>query len=199
MYDNNFFHPPAIPDFPYTKDHFMLRRHKALKTLRLSLILAKWKRDVEFLYEIYANARNADARTPPLGQNDRHLLLTSRFMAEHINLIAAYPHATYAVLCRNDQKIGRVYAWKGQDHIRLIDITLHPHHRKQGIGESVMTMLNDEADRANLPVTLLVERGNPSQKLYGRMGYETIDDTPPLINMLRQPRAFSSQPPRSVC
>ncbi len=187
MYDNNFFHPPAFPDFPVCKDQFLMRCGALLTLKGLNVLPAQWTRDVEFLFEIYANTRLDEVRVMNWSDKEKTLFLTSQLMAQHIHYVTAFPNAAYVILRQANKDIGRVYVDKGREHLHLIDITLHPDYRRQGIGSQIMTVLTAEADRLKLPFNLSVDQNNPAQGLYRRFGFEQIEATPPYLRLQRSP------------
>ena len=59
----------------------------------------------------------------------------------------------------------------GEGHI--MDIAVHPNHRRQGIGEKLTAMLIDWCRRENMTcITLEVRRGNTAARgLYEKLGF----------------------------
>jgi GNAT superfamily N-acetyltransferase len=56
-----------------------------------------------------------------------------------------------------------------------MDVTLLPERRGQGLGTALMQRLLDWSDELQLPVTLHVEPFNPAQRLYQRLGFQTLE------------------------
>jgi ribosomal protein S18 acetylase RimI-like enzyme len=58
----------------------------------------------------------------------------------------------------------------------VLDIALLPEHRGRGIGAWLLTDVLAEAGAAAKPVQIHVERFNPAQRLYDRLGFRQIAD-----------------------
>jgi len=64
-----------------------------------------------------------------------------------------------------------------EDHIRIIDISLLPNNRNQGIGSYFINQLKDEAAKENKILSIHVEKFNKALELYLRLGFEVIKET----------------------
>jgi ribosomal protein S18 acetylase RimI-like enzyme len=58
--------------------------------------------------------------------------------------------------------------------ITLVDITIAPELRGQGIGTRLLNELLAEAAGKQIPVLLKVTEGNPARRLYERLGFERL-------------------------
>ncbi|MBL1129442.1 MAG: GNAT family N-acetyltransferase [Chloroflexi bacterium] len=73
--------------------------------------------------------------------------------------------------------------------IRLMDITLLPVYRRQGIGSQIIGDLLRESEQTNCPVTLHVEMINPdAYRLYERLGFTAVNQRGIHIFMERLPK-----------
>ncbi len=75
---------------------------------------------------------------------------------------------------------GRIVAylccWEIVDECHILNIAVHPHHRCQGIGSSVIKIL-EAACRAKGVTRILLDVGRknkPARKLYTKMGFKTV-------------------------
>ena len=75
--------------------------------------------------------------------------------------------------------IGRLYVHRRESEIGVVDIALLPAYRKQGIGGLLLREILAEAAAASKPVRIYVERFNPAQHLYERLGFRQIGDWAP--------------------
>jgi GNAT superfamily N-acetyltransferase len=55
--------------------------------------------------------------------------------------------------------------------LRLVDISLLPEHRGQGIGTRLIESLQTRAAQADAPLLLHVDVGSPAERLYARLGF----------------------------
>lgn len=97
--------------------------------------------------------------------------LRMQFQAQSRFYVENYPGAEFQLILLDGQPVGRLYVHRRQDEIRIIDITILPEHRGQGIGSSLLNQILAEAANEHLPVTIHVERFNPAMRLYERLGF----------------------------
>jgi ribosomal protein S18 acetylase RimI-like enzyme len=110
-----------------------------------------------------------------------------QFSAQDSHYRAAYPRARYDLVVRGDDVLGRLYVDRAQEAWLVIDIALLPAHQGRGIGTRLLTQLLSEAAAAAKPVRLHVERFNPAQRLYGRLGFRVVADEGVYLLLERNP------------
>jgi ribosomal protein S18 acetylase RimI-like enzyme len=71
---------------------------------------------------------------------------------------------------------GRLYVARWERELRLVDVALLPEHRGSGLGTALVSRVLAEAADAGKPVTIHVERMNPAQRLYRRLGFTLLED-----------------------
>ena len=76
----------------------------------------------------------------------------------------------------NGLAAGRLYVARWPAEIRIMDIALLPAHRGRGAGTALLRDLMAEAEAAEKPLTIHVERFNPALRLYLRLGFTPIED-----------------------
>jgi ribosomal protein S18 acetylase RimI-like enzyme len=132
--------------------------------------------DHPFLSRLYASTRREEvAQTGwDLAEQDRFLQM--QFVAQHNFYMEQFSAAEFHIVELHGQPIGRLYVDRREDEIRIIDIALLPEHRNRGIGSALLKDILTEADAADLPVRIHVERNNPALGLYRRLGFRKIDD-----------------------
>ena len=72
---------------------------------------------------------------------------------------------------REATPIGRMIIHSGEVATSLVDISLLPAHRNQGIGGALVRNLLEQCSRARTPVKLQVLKNNPAARLYERLGF----------------------------
>lgn len=102
--------------------------------------------------------------------------LRMQFEAQHTYYHEQFPTADYLVVEREGVAIGRIYLDRRVEELRLVDITLVPEVRNQGLGEALLLELLDEGQAVSLPVRIHVEQNNPAMRLYSRLGFQPIED-----------------------
>ncbi|GAC1354179.1 MAG: hypothetical protein NVSMB42_11610 [Herpetosiphon sp.] len=127
--------------------------------------------DEPFLRRLYGTTRYEELA--PLGwtTDQQVAFLAQQFNAQSQHYRTTYPEADLQVICAGAEPIGRLYVARRPDEILLIDIALLPLACNRGIGSKLLRSLNDEAAAAEKPVRLHVQKGNPAQRLYTRLGF----------------------------
>jgi len=82
--------------------------------------------------------------------------------------------------------IGRIYVDTTGSEVRLMEVTILPAHRNQGIGSRLMDAMIGYADALARPITLHVEPFNPAKRMYDRLGFATTE-TRGLYEFMRRP------------
>jgi ribosomal protein S18 acetylase RimI-like enzyme len=57
------------------------------------------------------------------------------------------------------------------EDIRIVDISLLPEFRGQGVGTALLGAVTQEAAKEHRSVSIHVEKFNPAQRLYRRLGF----------------------------
>ena len=134
--------------------------------------------DAEFLYQVYASTRMEELA--PLRQSwpEEQLaaFLRMQFTAQHQHYQASYANANFDVILADGNPAGRLYVDRPPGEIRLIDIAVLPQYRGAGIGSRLLADLLAEAEQAGKPISLHVEKFNPTLSWYERLGFSIVDD-----------------------
>lgn len=128
-------------------------------------------RDEAFLFEVYAASRREPLA--PLGWDRTTVdaFLRTQYEAEQRDWSNHHAGAECHVILRDGMPVGRLYLARGEHEMRVMDITLLPEWRGQGIGTALLGELLDEASRTRRTVRAHVERGSPAVRLYRRLGF----------------------------
>lgn len=132
--------------------------------------------DEEFLCRLYASTRQAEMEMVDWSPEEKERFLRSQFEAQHTFYMQQFPEAEFLVVEREGEPVGRLYLDRREDEHRLIDIALVPEERGRGLGTRLMEGVLAEAREAGKAVRIHVERNNPAQHLYARLGFRQIED-----------------------
>ncbi len=132
--------------------------------------------DEAFLLAVYASTRADEMARVPWSEAQREAFLKMQFAAQQHHYRERYPDAAFQIILSQDRPVGRLYVARLEKEIRIIDITLLPEHRNNGIGTPILRDLMAEAAQAEKPLHIYVESFNPSLRLFERLGFTKIDD-----------------------
>jgi ribosomal protein S18 acetylase RimI-like enzyme len=84
------------------------------------------------------------------------------------------------------EPIGRIYVDTTGREVRLMEVTLLPEWRGQGIGTRLTRLFLEYADALGLPASLHVEPYNPAKRMYERLGF-TVAETRGIYEFMIRP------------
>ena len=132
--------------------------------------------DEAFLLEVYASTRAEELSKVPWDEAQREAFLKMQFAAQQLHYQTHNPTATHDLILLDAHAIGRLYVARREREIRILDITILPDYRNQGMGTPLIEELMTEAAQAGKPLTIYVESFNPSLRLFERLGFSKIED-----------------------
>lgn len=130
--------------------------------------------DESFLRAVYASTREQELALVPWSIEQREAFLKFQFDAQHSYYHAQYPNANYSIVLADNQPVGRLYVFREEGEIRILDVALLPEYRNGGIGSSLLRDLLAEGARTGQVVRIWVEEFNPSLALFKRLGFSAI-------------------------
>jgi ribosomal-protein-alanine N-acetyltransferase len=86
------------------------------------------------------------------------------------------PHSQLTVAERHGEVIGYLCCWYVADEVHILDIAVHPHSRRQGVGECLLRRaLVIGQQKGAQSATLEVRRSNlPAIALYEKFGFRQV-------------------------
>jgi ribosomal protein S18 acetylase RimI-like enzyme len=126
--------------------------------------------DRPFMLRLYAGVRAPELEAAGMPVEQRGAFIAQQFEAQSRHY-ESYRDATVEVVLVDGEAAGRLIVDRGPDELRVVDISLLPEHRGQGIGGSLLGELLDEADARGVKARVHVERSNPALRLYTRLGF----------------------------
>ena len=143
--------------------------------------------DEEFLRRVYASTREDELRAVPWDDAQKAAFLRMQFDAQAASYREHYADGAFHVVVLDGEPAGRLYVHRGDGELRIVDISLLPEYRGNGIGTSLLRDLLAEADEAGKRVTIHVERLNPALRLYERLGFSVAEDKGVYLFLERPP------------
>jgi GNAT superfamily N-acetyltransferase len=142
-------------------------------------------RDSAMLRELYLDML-ADATGGRLEPHQRSLILMSAQDAE-AELDRRYPDLTRLTVCTDGAPIGRLMLSSAGSHIRLVNLTLLPDMRGQGIGSHLVNDLLREARGAGYTMHAAVAKESRAVGFLERLGFSREVDRGDSWDMVRLP------------
>jgi GNAT superfamily N-acetyltransferase len=127
--------------------------------------------DRAFLVDVFVSARRG--ALAPLGWDDAaaRAFLETQFEHEERDWRSHVPGAECQVVLRGGQPVGRLCLARSAQEIRVMDLTLLPEQRHQGIATRLLAELMEEARSTRRTVRLHVDRSNGLAELCRRLGF----------------------------
>ncbi len=148
--------------------------------------------DDQFVYLLAYQVMHDQLHAQLWDPNIRHPLLDLQVRSKRSSYAAVHPHADYAIIMLDDQRVGRMIIDRSGEFYHLVDISILPQHRSAGIGTRLVLALCMEAEMVRKSVRLYVSVTNPrAAELYKRLGFRVIEDQQTDILMERSPGSQS--------
>ena len=96
------------------------------------------------------------------------------------------PDTTQVVVVEG-QDAGSIEIVPGDSNVYLANIRIAPEYQRRGIGTRLISDVLRDAHGRGLTVSLRVLKTNPAQRLYARLGFEIVGETPTHSLMECQP------------
>ena len=132
--------------------------------------------DQAFLYQVYASTRQAEMALVTWTAVEKIQFLQNQLKAQTQAYNYQFPHADHSIILLEEIPIGRLMVNRETKVICVIDITLLPDYRNQGIGTLLMQQVVAEAEQYHQSIQLHVEKFTPALRLYQRLGFTTVAD-----------------------
>jgi ribosomal protein S18 acetylase RimI-like enzyme len=143
--------------------------------------------DRDFRFALFCASRPPEWASLPFPAELLGQLMRQQFEAQTRGYAGQFPNGRFDIVELGGAAIGRIVTDRPGDRLHLVDIALMPQWRNRGIGTAILEALIAEAIAARVPVRLQVATSNdPSLRLYRRLGFEPLAQTPMHIEMERR-------------
>jgi ribosomal protein S18 acetylase RimI-like enzyme len=132
--------------------------------------------DLPFVARLYATTRAQELAATGWTPEAKAAFLDQQHNAQHAHYRDAYADAERLIVEKDGQEIGRLYLAQDAGALLLVDISLLPEWTGQGIGGAIIADLIAFAKAGRRPISLHVEKRNPAQFLYRRLGFAFVED-----------------------
>jgi ribosomal protein S18 acetylase RimI-like enzyme len=133
--------------------------------------------DAEFMREVYIAGRWAELAVTGWPEEIKRTFLRDQYRLQTLHYDQHYADAARMVVEREGEPVGKLVLGALDTEVRIIDIGLLPAWRGRGIGEMLITFVQEAAaGSGHRRVTLHVESNNPAKSLYRRLGFRLIEE-----------------------
>jgi len=136
----------------------------------------KDENDSDFLFKLFGEIKIAELNAGSWPQQMQDQLIQMQFTAFEQSVKNEYPFSEDYIILHDSERAGRLQINKEVDHIRVINISLLPAYRNKGIGSGILKKIIQEAESANKPVLLEVDKVNTAVNLYRRLRFEVYEE-----------------------
>jgi GNAT superfamily N-acetyltransferase len=148
--------------------------------------------DRPLLLSWYRSTRDGELALVDWTEEQKAAFVAMQFAAQREHYRREYPGARFQIIEREATAVGRLYVHERSDEIRVMDLTVAPEARNQGIGRALMGEILDQGARSRRAVTIHVERFNPARQLWERLGFRPVGEPGDSIYLLFEARPWTS-------
>ena len=145
------------------------------------------EQDLPFLAALYASTREEELAQTGWAAEMQHAFLQQQHEAQHAHYANVYADAERLLVVHDGRAVGRLYLAEWPGEIRIVDISLLPDSRGRGFGGAILRDIQADAASRGKAVSIHVEKFNPARRLYGRLGFEQIEDKGVYVLMMWRP------------
>ena len=140
--------------------------------------------DTPFLREVYAGTRADELVLVAWSSEQKAAFVAQQFEAQSRDYGANYPDASVDISLVDGEPAGRLFVDRRPGEIHIVDISLLARFRGRGVGGALLRSLQAEAAASGRAVTIHVERFNPAQRLYARLGFVPLGEAGPVYRRM---------------
>lgn len=142
--------------------------------------------DRPFMLRVYASIREPELQSSGLPREQWGAFIEHQFRAQS-HAYANYPDTSFEVVLVDGEPAGRLIVARWPEEMRIADIALLLEYRGRGIGGKLMCGVIEEAEERGVKTSIHVERFNPAQHLYTRLGFRLVSETGVYMLLERPP------------
>lgn len=143
--------------------------------------------DEAFAFRLFVESRARSFAHIALEPAQRDALLHQQFKLQTAHYRHRFPAASFSIVEWGGAPIGRLYVDRTAPSMHVIDVALLQAWRGHGIGGRLLGELLAEAGETGRGLSLHVERENPAQRLYLRLGFRLVGDDGVYLQMEWRP------------
>jgi ribosomal protein S18 acetylase RimI-like enzyme len=149
--------------------------------------------DIAFLMRLFASTREHELAPLPWTAEQKAAFLAQQFQAQRRHYRTQLDNCAFDVIQHQGVPAGRIYVQTDPTHLHLVDISLLPDWRGQGVGAAILEALQAAAAARDKGLSAFVEQSNPARRLYQRLGFTEVADHGVYLEIV-----WTEPPPPSV-
>ncbi len=149
--------------------------------------------DKAFLFEVYASECDKGMQSPTWSKQEQKSFLHKQFRRLLAYYAKTYPNAEYFLVLKNAIPVGNLFIERDHSNIHLIDMSILPEHRMQGISSYLMRGILREADINEGKVSINLMKKGALLGSLGNFGFEVIGNNGMMYELCRYPQPVPDQ------
>ena len=143
--------------------------------------------DSAFMLELYASTSKdvLDDLGWTIGSQRTFVIMQAQ--TEEWNRARLYPGMDRLTICVDEMPVGRLLVCMRNNMLHLVDLSLLPRFRGNGIGTQLMTEILGEARNARVPVKVKVRKDSGAIRFVERLGFGTPTDLGTTVELTWMP------------
>jgi len=149
--------------------------------------------DIPFLKQLYNSTRWEELAVVDWSEAQKLAFLEQQFAAQRHHYLTHFSDGVFDVLEAPEGPAGRLYLHRQPKSLLIVDIALLPEWRRRGIGTAVIEEIFAEGRLLGKAVEISVEKFNPAQRLYERLGFREYSEDGPYRFLQWEPGTASAK------
>jgi len=155
--------------------------------------------DEDWQLAIYASTRAEELALTGWPPEQCEAFVRQQHQAQQAHYTRHYPLSVcHLILVHGDEVAGRLWLDEAEGRLHILDITVLPAWRGQGLGTRCLLALAGQAAAAGRVLSIQVEIHNPARRLYERLGFVADGEPQGLHQSMHRP-APARQPQPEEC
>lgn len=125
------------------------------------------------MLRVYAATREPELEAAGMPREQWAPFVEHQFEAQSRHY-ETYEDTSFELVLVDGKPAGRLIVARWPEELRVVDVALLPEHRGRGVGGGLLRELVEEAEERGVKVSVHVERFNPAQRLYARLGFRPV-------------------------
>jgi GNAT superfamily N-acetyltransferase len=142
--------------------------------------------DEDLLFRLFRSWALEDLDRMPLDDTTKQSMLRFQFAGQTMTYRANYPKASFDIIERNGESIGRLIVDPGdaQQPACLIDFVLLPETRNDRLGRAIIAaVLAEQAALGRKVRVKILHHNMPSRRMCAALGFIEIGQEPPFVQL----------------